>query len=157
MRGGARGGRKTGTSNQAKDTWFAGYSTDIACVVWTGYDDAAPLGAGEAGATAALPAWVDFMKAAHKKRPVTDFPMPSGITRVRIDPETGKLAREDQEGAIDELFLAGTEPTETAEDAGADAGAEAVPADLADAGVPPQLPAPSGQEAALPPKEPPPF
>ena len=148
---------KTGTSNQAKDTWFAGYSTDIACVVWTGYDDAAPLGAGEAGATAALPAWVDFMKEAHKKRPVTDFPMPSGITRIRIDPETGKLAREDQEGAIDELFLSGTEPTETAEDGGADAGAGVAPADPADAGPPPQLPAPVGQEAALPPKEPPPF
>ncbi|MEJ7731818.1 MAG: PBP1A family penicillin-binding protein [Polyangiaceae bacterium] len=40
---------KTGTSNQAKDTWFAGYSTDIACVVWTGYDDAAPLGGGGGG------------------------------------------------------------------------------------------------------------
>jgi penicillin-binding protein 1A len=151
---------KTGTSNQAKDTWFAGYSTDVACVVWTGYDDAAPLGAGEAGATAALPAWVEFMKEAHKKRPVTDFPMPSGITRVRIDPETGKLAREDQEGAMDELFLAGTEPTEVGEEAGgevsgADAGA-AAPADPADAGATPALPPPSGQEAALP-TEPPPF
>ena len=70
---------KTGTSNQAKDAWFVGYSTDIVCATWTGYDDARPLGAREAGATAALPAWIAFMKAAHEKRPATEFPRPPGV------------------------------------------------------------------------------
>jgi penicillin-binding protein 1A len=68
---------KTGTSNQAKDGWFVGYSTDLACAVWTGYDDPTPMGAGEAGATLALPAFVDFMREAHKKRPPADFPVPA--------------------------------------------------------------------------------
>ncbi len=116
---------KTGTSNQAKDGWFVGYSTDIACAVWTGFDDPIPMGAGEAGASVALPAFVDFMREAHKKRPPADFPVPGGITRVMIDPATGLRAYPDQKDAIEEVFLAGTEPTEVATpDAGAaDAGA----------------------------------
>ncbi|XXS99668.1 PBP1A family penicillin-binding protein [Sorangium sp. So ce363] len=118
---------KTGTTNQSKDTWFVGYSTDIACAVWTGYDDAAPLGSGETGAMAALPAFVDFMKQAHAKRPAADFPVPNGVVRVKIDPLTGLLAREGQEDAIEEVFVAGTEPTEEAQVPEADAGAE--PAD----------------------------
>ena len=69
---------KTGTSNQAKDAWFVGYSPDIVCATWTGYDDGRPLGSREAGATAALPAWISFMRAAHEKRPVTEFPRPPG-------------------------------------------------------------------------------
>ncbi|WP_231511775.1 penicillin-binding protein 1A [Chondromyces apiculatus] len=117
---------KTGTSNQAKDTWFVGYSTDLACAVWTGYDDAAPLGTGEAGASAALPAFIEFMKKVHDKRPVTDFPAPRGIVRVKIDPNTGLLAYEGQEDAIEEVFLAGTEPSDIAPlpDGGVDGGEE---------------------------------
>jgi penicillin-binding protein 1A len=111
---------KTGTSNQAKDAWFVGYSTDIACAVWTGYDDPTPMGAGEAGATVALPAFVDFMREAHKKRPAADFPVPAGVARLLVDPETGLRAYADQKDAIEEVFLTGTEPTETASpDAGA--------------------------------------
>jgi penicillin-binding protein 1A len=103
---------KTGTSNQAKDAWFVGYTTDIACAVWTGFDDPAPLGAGEAGATAALPAFIEFMREADKGRPVTDFAVPAGIVRVMVDPATGLRASPDQTDAIEEVFLAGTEPKE---------------------------------------------
>ncbi|APR84726.1 Multimodular transpeptidase-transglycosylase [Minicystis rosea] len=125
---------KTGTSNQAKDAWFVGYSTDIACAVWTGYDDPTPMGAGEAGASVALPAFVDFMKEAHKKRPAADFPVPAGLSRVSIDPATGLKAYPDQQDAMEEIFLAGTEPTETASpDAGAD-GADAGAPTATDAG-----------------------
>ena len=128
---------KTGTSNRAKDGWFVGYSTDVVCAVWTGYDDPLPMGAGEAGASVALPAFVDFMREAHKKRPAADFPVPAGLVRVQIDPATGLRAYPDQQDAIEEIFLAGTEPKEEAKpDAGAeaaDAGAGAAPAD-ADAG-----------------------
>ncbi len=112
---------KTGTSNQAKDAWFVGYSTDIACSVWTGFDDPTPLGAAEAGATAALPAFIDFMREAHKKKSPADFPVPAGIVHVTIDPASGLRAPPDQTDAMDEVFLAGTEPTEVAKpDAGAD-------------------------------------
>lgn len=116
---------KTGTTNQAKDAWFVGYSTDIACAVWTGFDDPTPMGAGEAGGSTALPAFVDFMREAHKKRPPADFPVPAGVTRVMIDPATGLLAYPDEKDAFEEVFLAGTEPKETASPDAADAGAPA--------------------------------
>jgi penicillin-binding protein 1A len=111
---------KTGTTNQAKDAWFVGYSTELVCAVWVGFDDPRPLGGGrEAGATAALPAWIAFMKGAHAASPATDFPRPPGLAEVRIDPASGLRAHEDQTDALVELFLSGTEPLTFAErDAG---------------------------------------
>jgi len=106
---------KTGTSNEAKDTWFCGFSTEIASVVWVGYDDNKPLGAGETGGTTALPAWVALMKAAHENKPRAEFPRPPGVVTIAIDPKSGKRAAEGQADAIDEVFLEGTEPTEVAE------------------------------------------
>ncbi|MCS6900594.1 MAG: penicillin-binding transpeptidase domain-containing protein, partial [Myxococcales bacterium] len=110
---------KTGTTNQAKDAWFIGYSTELVCAVWVGFDDPRPLGGGrESGATAALPAWISFMKGAHSS-PATDFPRPSGLIEVKIDPSSGLRAYEDQMDALIELFLPGTEPLTFAErDAG---------------------------------------
>lgn len=126
---------KTGTSNQSKDTWFAGFTTDLVGVVWVGYDDGKPLGSSEAGGGTALPAWVAFMKEAHKGRPVSDFPRPPGVVNVVVDKLTGKLPYPDDADTLDEVFLAGTEPTETAEVPAADAGAAAVDASHeADAG-----------------------
>ncbi|MCU0694580.1 MAG: PBP1A family penicillin-binding protein, partial [Polyangiaceae bacterium] len=116
---------KTGTTNEAKDAWFAGYSTDIACGVWIGYDDAAPLGGAESGASAALPTWIQFMRAAHAARPPTDFPRPPDVAVATIDPTSGLLARPEQADGMQEVFLQGTEPTEVAEpDAGADSAGE---------------------------------
>ncbi len=90
---------KTGTSNASKDAWFVGYSPDIACVVWTGFDDASPLGGGETGAVTSLPAFMAFMQDAHKGKTRRDFAPPQqGL--VRVDGE---------------LFLAGTEPAARAE------------------------------------------
>lgn len=106
---------KTGTTNQAKDAWFIGYSTDLVAAVWVGYDDALPLGWGESGATSALPIWMSFMKEAHKGKPKTQFPRPAGVVEVEIDPTTGLLARYGQEDALSEFFLPGTEPNETAQ------------------------------------------
>jgi penicillin-binding protein 1A len=105
---------KTGTSNASKDTWFAGYSTDIVAVVWVGYDDGKSLGAGETGATAALPAWIDFMKAAHEHKPASEFPRPAGVSVVTIDASSGLLPFEGDTATLDEVFLAGTEPTAVA-------------------------------------------
>jgi penicillin-binding protein 1A len=117
---------KTGTSNGPKDTWFAGYSTEIAAVVWIGFDDGRPLGAAEQGAVTALPAWVAFIKAATEGKPRVDFARPPGVVTVAIDQRTGALPYPDDQDVLDEVFLAGTEPTEAAdppsalpEDAGA--------------------------------------
>jgi penicillin-binding protein 1A len=99
---------KTGTTNQAKDTWFVGYSPELVVGVWVGYDDASPLGREESGGTTALPAWTDFVKAALSSRPATDFARPAGIIVERIDPETGLLAQVGADNAMEEEFLAGT-------------------------------------------------
>ncbi|HMJ10720.1 MAG TPA: PBP1A family penicillin-binding protein [Polyangiaceae bacterium] len=167
---------KTGTTNDAKDAWFVGYSTEIVSGVWVGYDDPSPLGWGEAGGTTALPAWMDFMKAAHGKRPVTEFPRPGSVIVSRIDPGTGLLAYDGQEGAIDEEFLDGTVPTESAvPDAGTEEALGAVESetlmattpgstvpdagaavDLPAARVAPDMPITFGQDAGVLP-EPPPF
>jgi penicillin-binding protein 1A len=117
---GRRVAGKTGTSNQSKDAWFAGFSPEIAAVVWVGYDDNKPLGSGEAGGSTALPAWIQVMDAAHKGKPRAEFARPPGVVTVAIDPRSGKLKAEGAEDAMDEVFLAGTEPTEVAEPAPAD-------------------------------------
>jgi penicillin-binding protein 1A len=105
---------KTGTTNASRDAWFVGYSPEIVAGVWVGYDDGLTLGGAEAGATAALPGWIEFMKVAQENRPVVDFPRPSEIELARIDPVSGLLAYDEQPGAFDEVFLAGTTPTERA-------------------------------------------
>jgi penicillin-binding protein 1A len=114
---------KTGTSNLSKDTWFAGYSTDLTTVVWVGYDDGKPLGAVETGASAALPAWLAFMKDANERRPASEFPRPPGVVTVSIDTHTGLLPPVGDPDTMDEVFLDGTQPTTTeAPDAGSEPG-----------------------------------
>ncbi|MDF2696487.1 MAG: Multimodular transpeptidase-transglycosylase [Labilithrix sp.] len=121
---GRRVAGKTGTSNEAKDAWFAGFSPEIAAVIWVGYDDNKPLGSGEAGGVTALPAWIAAMDAAHKGKPRAEFARPPGVVTVAIDPKSGKLKAEGSEGdTLDEVFLVGTEPTETAEPTPPDGGA----------------------------------
>jgi penicillin-binding protein 1A len=105
---------KTGTTNQVKDAWFVGYSTELAAAVWIGYDDGLPLGNSESGSHTALPAFVDFMSAALAGRPRTDFPRPPGIVVASIDPATGLLARPGQSPVLSEEFLDGTAPEEMA-------------------------------------------
>jgi penicillin-binding protein 1B len=81
---------KTGTS---RDGWFVGYTPNLVCAVWIGFDDNKQLGL--TGAEAALPAWIEFMKEAIAIRPSlggSAFPKPSGIVKVKIDPESGELA-----------------------------------------------------------------
>jgi penicillin-binding protein 1A len=105
---------KTGTTNAAKDAWFVGYSTDFVAGVWVGYDEAIPLGYGEAGAVTALPIWIAFMRVAEAGRPSVDFPRPPGIVSVRIDPVTGMLAAPEIGEGIEEEYLEGTAPSEVA-------------------------------------------
>ena len=144
-----------------------GYSTDIVAAVWVGYDDASPLGWGESGGSTALPAWVEFMKKAHSKRPATEFPRPANVVVTKIDPATGLLAYVGQEDSVDEEFLEGTAPTEiSSPDAGApvaevDAGTGIDP-ELVQANVPVLAPSDAGAVVLASPdgglaEEPPPF
>jgi penicillin-binding protein 1A len=157
---------KTGTSNRARDAWFAGYSPALVCVAWAGYDDDAPLGERESGATAALPAFIAVMKRAHEGRPAGAFAVPPGVTRVAVDPRTGLRAYDGQPDAVEEIFLEGTEPVEAAArpDAGAGGGAPLEPALAAaeenGSGPVEQPPGDSAAPSPAPPParpEPPPF
>ena len=105
---------KTGTSNEARDAWFVGYSPSVVAGVWVGFDDSRSLGKRETGTRTALPVWIDVMDAADRTPKETDFAMPSGVTRTRVDPASGLLAYEGQEDAFDEVFLTGTAPVEVA-------------------------------------------
>jgi penicillin-binding protein 1A len=105
---------KTGTSNEARDAWFVGYSPSVVVGVWAGFDDSRSLGRRETGTRTALPIWIAVMDAADKTPKETDFAMPSGVTRARVDPASGLLAYEGQEDAFEEVFLTGTAPVEVA-------------------------------------------
>jgi penicillin-binding protein 1B len=74
---------KTGTTNEAKDAWFAGFSPDLLTIVWVGYDEEEKVGI--AGAGAALPIWIDYMRQARPFLTSTDFAVPDGLTKVVVD------------------------------------------------------------------------
>jgi len=67
---------KTGTTNDFTDAWFMGFSPSITCGVWVGFDEKKTLGNKETGAQAALPIWMEFMKAAIAEKPDEKFPEP---------------------------------------------------------------------------------
>ncbi|HKP87023.1 MAG TPA: PBP1A family penicillin-binding protein [Blastocatellia bacterium] len=99
---------KTGTSN---DGWFVGYTPNLICVVWVGFDDNRDLRM--KASDAALPLWADFMKQALDYRPSLggeSFARPGGIVTVEIDPSTGNLAGPECAEHRTEVFIAGTEP-----------------------------------------------
>jgi penicillin-binding protein 1B len=98
---------KTGTS---RDGWFAGYTPDMLCIVWVGFDDNRELNL--SGAQSALPIWADFMKRAVSLRPLSgeDFAVPEGVVQVEIDPTTGLLATEHCLERQNEYFIKGSEP-----------------------------------------------
>ncbi len=101
---------KTGTTNDSFDTWFMGFTHDLATGVWLGYDvNVTPLGRYETGGHAALPIWLDYSKAALDGREQPEFVAPEGIVEVKIDPETGKPVPLDARGVM-EPFKLGTEP-----------------------------------------------
>ena len=101
---------KTGTTNEQRDAWFSGYNDHLVTSVWVGFDNHDPLGRRELGGRAALPVWMEFMAVALEG--VEDKPprMPEGLAQAKIDPETGLLARLDNEDAIMEIFQAGRLP-----------------------------------------------
>jgi penicillin-binding protein 1A len=103
---------KTGTTQDQRDLLFVGYSPDLVCGVWVGYDDFRPLKKGISASTVAVPLWVDFMREALKSMPVKDFSVPAKIEFAKIDMDTGYLALPTCPHVLLEAFLEGTVPTE---------------------------------------------
>jgi penicillin-binding protein 1A len=99
---------KTGTTNEYRDAWFVGYTTNLTAAVWVGFDDTKPLGALETGARAASPIWVSFMKNVLTGSP-EEFMVPEEIVTHAIDPANGLLVKDESSG-IREYFREGTEP-----------------------------------------------
>ena len=102
---------KTGTTNEARDTWFNGYNRSLVASVWVGFDQSQPLGEGEEGSRTAVPIWVDFMRGALAGTPQRGWPMPEGLVQARISWSTGELASVDDPTGIFETFLADRMPT----------------------------------------------
>ena len=148
---------KTGTSH---DAWFAGFTSNLLCVVWIGNDDYSDVKQ-EGGKTAA-PIWADFMKHAVQLPQYSDtrqFPIPSGVSTVRLDKVTNLLADASCPQGYDAVFLDGTAPTQTCDQSAGDQrnvfqklfgiGKQATVAPGAPANGMPALPAqPTGSQAA---------
>lgn len=97
---------KTGTTNDSRDSWFAGFSQDLLAVVWLGRDDngKTPL----TGATGALQVWTSFMR---KADPLPlDMPMPENVVQAWIDPRTGEGSDSSCPGAVQMPYIRGSEP-----------------------------------------------
>lgn len=89
---------KTGTTDEARDAWFMGFTPEVVTGVWVGYDGSKTLPAGESGSSAALPIWVEVMKTIHEGMPVENFVVPQGIKFVKLS------------NGVEEAFIEGTEP-----------------------------------------------
>src|SRR5688572_23391908 len=108
---------KTGTVDAYTDAWFVGFDPHITVGVWLGHDEKKPLGPGETGTTAALPTWMEFMKAYldlyHPDREKGERPRfepPGNIIFMPVDRHTGEPTVADAEGAVNEAFISGTQP-----------------------------------------------
>ncbi|HVB79336.1 MAG TPA: PBP1A family penicillin-binding protein [Candidatus Binataceae bacterium] len=125
---------KTGTTNDSKDAWFAGFTPNLLTVVWTGFDQKEELGL--TGAEASLPAWTAFMKAATASRPALDFAPPPGIVVEKVDPLTGYLAGPNCPVVMEGAFPTDLAPTQICP-FHARSGATPVAGDSATSGTPP--------------------
>jgi len=118
---------KTGTTNEAKDAWFSGFSRHLVTTSWIGFDDPSrnlgqtvynnnlgknQITGKEFGAKSAQPAWVDFMSIALADLPVEPIEPPADIVSVRIDKATGKLSNKTNKTSLFEYFQVGSAPTE---------------------------------------------
>lgn len=105
-------GGKTGTNTDYTDAWFIGFTPDLVCCVWVGFDDVQTIIGKGTGSRLALPIWTEFMKFAHAHLPEKTFPIPDAIATTRICKSSGLLATEycPRDGTYYEVFIGGTEP-----------------------------------------------
>ena len=101
---------KTGTTDEAVDTWFNGYQQNLVATTWVGYTDRRSLGELEYGSTRPLTIWIEFMKSALDQMPEYVPSPPDGVVSVYIDPDSGEVATRDQSDSILEYFLAENAP-----------------------------------------------
>jgi len=126
-------GGKTGTTNDYTDAWFIGFSPSVTCGTWIGYDDRKSLGEKETGAKAALPMWIEFMKAAIARTPVEAFPTanaPKKTLELQATPTEEPAAKKpaDEEDADDSAEEKKPAPVETVDPAASPAAAPVEPA-----------------------------
>jgi penicillin-binding protein 1A len=96
---------KTGTTNNAESTWFTGYNEGIVSSVWMGFDQPKSLGDREFGSSTALPIWMNYKKDIIDSIPVTNSLPPKGLSIVKIDKKSGKIANDQSKNPIFEYFL----------------------------------------------------
>ena len=101
---------KTGTTNDQRDAWFNGYHPDLVAVTWVGFDQLKPLGNREAGSSAALPLWIEFMKTALAGKPEKQLKRPRGLVTVKISAETGQVASDQDQDTLFEIFRSENAP-----------------------------------------------
>ncbi len=102
---------KTGTTNDSLDTWFIGFSPDLAVGVFIGFDEPRTLGPKETGSSVAAPVFRDFMAGALRGQPEIPFRIPGNIRLVRINQDSGRLAKPGDKKVVLEAFKPGSEPT----------------------------------------------
>jgi len=105
---------KTGTTNEYRDAWFSGFNGDVVTTAWVGFDQPTPLGRGETGAQAALPIWIDYMRAALQGTPEKPLVPPPDVVQTTINSDTGKPTTPDDPQAMQEYFIKGTETPQAA-------------------------------------------
>lgn len=102
---------KTGTTNDARDAWFVGYTPELSAGVWVGYDDNKKIGL--TGGGAAAPIWRDFMSCVSKNQELINFVPPASVSLVEIDPASGRRISADcltERQPVLEYYVKGTEP-----------------------------------------------
>ena len=104
-------GGKTGTTDDYTDAWFIGFDPDITIGVWVGMDQKKPIGHDQTGSEAALPIWMDVMRAwIGDRKDAPKFEPPGNIVFVAVDKASGAATLPGTAGAISEAFIAGTQP-----------------------------------------------
>ena len=102
---------KTGTASDHKDGWFIGFTPSLVAGGWVGFDQSRPMGSLETGGHLVGPIWLQWMRAATKGTPPDEWPQPPpGVVAVKVNRNTGALARENDPYAVREFFVSGTEP-----------------------------------------------
>jgi penicillin-binding protein 1A len=105
---------KTGTVDDNTDAWFIGFDPNITVGVWLGHDEKKPIGGNETGTTAALPMWMDFMKAyietyGNRENP-PKFESPGNIIFMPVDRNSGEPVSGETVAVVNEAFISGTQP-----------------------------------------------
>jgi penicillin-binding protein 1A len=106
---------KTGTTNGPRDAWFAGFNPDVVAVAWVGFDDDRPMSSREQGGVTAIPMWIEYMAEALGGQPERTLARPTGIVDLRINPQSGLVASDENPNAVWEKFRVGHEPEREAD------------------------------------------